>query len=262
MAKKHLFIANWKNYLTHVQAVCFVAKNKIELKEMAKQQSLVICPPATAITSFSQVLINTNVHVGGQDCAPIIKGAATGAISAESLKQAGCSYCIVGHSEQRYQFFTPKTAPELEERVAINQLVVQKFLAAVSQKLIPIICVGENLWQKKQGLTNTIISEQLEPICAAIAQQKLLSPLCIIAYEPIWAIGSGITPSNEEIASTIQHIQTIILEANLAKDAFSFVYGGSVSSDNINTLKQICEIDGFLIGKSSTDFQELEKIVS
>ena len=181
---------------------------------------------------------DTDIKLGAQDCAPELTGAYTGQVSASSLKELGCDYCIIGHSEQRNH--------------QSDGIIADKAQVLISQGITPIICVGETHEQREALQTNQVIKNQLESILKL--NMNNLQP--IIAYEPIWAIGTGILPTNTQIIKAIDFIKSCFESTDMR-----MIYGGSITSETSEALKEIENLDGFLIGKASTDIQELEKIV-
>ncbi len=199
---------------------------------------LLVCPPATLLRPIAAVLPdNGTVALGGQDCHPAPNGAHTGDISAPMLADAGCSYVIVGHSERR------------NDHHEDDALVCAKAEAAHSAGLVAIICIGETEAQRDAGETLAVISTQLEnsvPASAGAADT-------VIAYEPVWAIGTGRTPSPEEVQEVHDHIRTYLsvrLGAEIAA-TMRVLYGGSVKPGNAAELLALPDVDGALVGGAS-----------
>jgi triosephosphate isomerase len=235
-----LFVANWKMNKSLLDSIAFVQTYKNELNKLCiPEKQIVLCPSYPALLAVAQLLKDSRVKIGAQDCSAYQNGPYTGQVSALSLKQAGCSYCIVGHKEQRA--YHAQTDQEIDQK--IHQLI--------TQGITPIICIGESLQEKNNDQTFTVLSKQL----TAFAPHWGKSPL-VIAYEPVWVIGSGKIPE-------ISYLQQIFTWLS-AKDVpnCQLLYGGSVDEKNIAQLVQIEGIDGFLIGGASLDFQKLQKIVS
>lgn len=244
---KIFIVANWKMNLSYHATEQFFAQHTKDLEALAKDINLVICPSTDALSLAHQHLKNTKVFLGAQDCSAYQKGAYTGQTMAASLRELGCSYCIIGHSEQRAY---------LQET---NESVTQKAALLVSYNIIPIICVGETQEEHMAGTTNQTIQQQLESLIKGQSAIKTELPLCI-AYEPTWAIGSGKTAEIGHITTTFAAIDTFIKE-QLPNRNLVFLYGGGVTPENAAKLRSLPLVNGLLIGTISTDFQMLQKIV-
>lgn len=221
-----IIIGNLKAYMTYQDVKNYVDKIT---------DNVILCPSAIYVPYF----LNHNYKVGLQNISCYDNGAHTGEITAEQAKEIGISYVIVGHSERRYE--------QNETDSQINKKIVK----ALEKNINVILCIGEKKGENKEK----IIKKQL---LSALENVNDLSNV-IIAYEPIWCIGTGITPTNNEIQTTIDFIQTILYE-KCSQNA-KIIYGGSVDKDNINILKNIDNLSGFLIGKASTDCEHLKKII-
>ncbi len=188
-------------------------------------------------------LYNGVVKFGAQDVSINDNGAYTGEVSASQIKSVGASYTIVGHSERR------------KYHSEDSELLTKKINKLLENDITPVFCIGENLEQYEQGITLDIVSNQLDFVLAHVTNPSKL----IVAYEPVWAIGTGKTPTNDEIRDTIVAIKKYISE----KYYFDCVvlYGGSVSPKNIDELNEIEEVDGYLIGGSSAKIDELKYII-
>lgn len=236
----YIIVANFKMYFSHDQTLRFIKEHDVSI---FKKHELVICPSFDSLSDAKQLLQKSSIKLGAQDCSSFESGAYTGQVSARSLREIGCSYCIVGHSETRSYF-----------KLTDND-VAEKVAQLVHENITPIICIGETQHEYAQQQTMSILDKQLKPILNMINQMKSMT-LCI-AYEPIWSIGTGVIPPNEHLHTVYQH-----LEKQLGKkDSIRLLYGGSINEKNIQAVKLIPGIQGFLIGKASTDFQELKKIV-
>lgn len=234
------FIANWKSYLTYNQEIEWVKNNLEDLQSLKNE--IIICPSFLSLNSIKTLLNNSNIKTGAQTCSQFNPGAYTGEITAQSLAQVRVSYCIVGHSERRQNFN--------ENEIAI----VQKVKLLVENQIVPILCIGETRQEYEQKQSKEALQKQLEPVLN-LAIENL-----IIAYEPVWSIGTGITPSNEYIEHMATFIKEIIKNKN-SQVKYKIVYGGSITSKTATELNKCNLIDGFLIGKASTDFQKFKKIV-
>lgn len=243
--KKNIFVANWKMNKTYSASLDFCNIHKQALHELTKQADIVLCPSFVAVSAMNQALKNSHVHIGAQTCSIHQKGAYTGQVDTQSLKEAGCTYGIAGHSEQR------------RDGYLTNDQVAHQVQRLLDASITPIICIGDTKEEFEQHQAHGILTHQLNPVLR-IAQEYRV-PI-IIAYEPIWSIGTGIVPK-------FDYLQEIFLwlSQKLSREfpsKWDLLYGGSVNLDTIAMLKTIPHIDGFLIGDASLDFQKFEKIVS
>lgn len=249
--KKYWYIANWKMNLSYHESITFIDTHKDALYRLSDEQStIVICPTALALHPIQNRIDTSIIKLGAQDCSMFSKGNFTGQISAESLAQVGCTYAIVGHAEQRTY------AQQTDSDIA------QKMMQLLMQNITPIICIGEDAAAYKQQTTLERLDAQLSPIIKKITSTSFThTPTVCIAYEPIWAIGTGKIPD----LSHLEHIFTWLTTKTTAYQHsvahWRLCYGGSVSHLTAQRIKQITSIDGFLIGSASTNFQEFEKIV-
>ena len=241
MTRRPLVAGNWKmnglrSGLSELEAICrgYSAAHK------AKADFL-ICPPATLVAAAAAAARN-GVFVGGQDCHAKASGAHTGDISAEMLKDAGASYVIVGHSERR------------AEHAETDQTVRAKAEAAWRADLAAIVCVGERREHREAGKAEAVVAEQLAGSVPDGANPDRL----VVAYEPVWAIGTGLTPTPADVAKIHAHIRHLLeLRFGAAGGATRILYGGSVKPDNARELIIQPDVDGALIGGASlkaTDF--------
>ncbi len=246
--KDFLYIANWKMAKPFTQALHFVKNNKFKLAKLAQSHKTVICPSFVSLYPIIQELQNTSIKVGAQNCSAFAPGAYTGQVSAKSLKEVGCSYCIIGHSERRQ--YNHET----------NEEIAQKLELLLKNELQPIICIGESEQAFKNKKTKPILTEQLQPLLQILQKISFKKPI-YFAYEPVWAIGSGIIPSNDYLSEITRWLGQQCTTQVPGLD-IRIIYGGSVNPNNAASLKAIESINGFLIGSASLDFQKLKKIVS
>lgn len=234
--RKTLIAGNWKMNLTVTEAESFFKSFKIQKKEGVE---LLFCPPFTDIPITRFFLERSSILWGAQNVYPEEKGAFTGEISAPMLKDLGCSYVICGHSERR------QILGESDE------LVARKVKAVLSYDMIPILCVGETGEERKEGQTEERIGSEIRTALFELSKEEAAK--VVIAYEPIWAIGSGkaATPEDaEEIASFIR--KTVKETAGKkASEEVRILYGGSVNGDNMSHFLKQKDIDGALIGGAS-----------
>jgi len=199
---------------------------------------LILCPPFPYLNLVSQGIMNSSISLGAQNLSQHTSGPYTGEVSAEMLKDMGCQYVIVGHSERRVL---------MSEN---NTIITKKFITAIKNHLKPILCIGESLDERKQGLTASVISKQLNAVLNKIDSNDLKNS--IIAYEPVWAIGSGLTATPDEAQDVHSHIRDEInkLSKKVAEN-IQILYGGSVNGSNAGNLFSMPDIDGGLIGGAS-----------
>jgi len=213
---------------------------KFSKSKEIKKGRLIYCPPFTLINSFSKKFINCQIGIGGQNCHESESyGAYTGSINSHMLKNIGAHFVIIGHSENR-------------EKGENNKLINLKIKSALEAKLKVIFCIGETLGEKKKNKTQSILSKQIKIGLDGISNRSNI----IIAYEPVWAIGTGIIPKPKDLLKTVEFIKSKF-KAKKPK----VLYGGSVNPQNIKDLKEINNIDGFLIGGASQNVNKFIDIV-
>lgn len=248
MTRKPIIAGNWKMNNTKAQASELIN----ELKPLVKDAEcdVVICVPYTVIETAAKLTAGTNIKVGAENIAWADKGAFTGEVSAAMLKEVGAEYVVIGHSERRQYFGeTDKT---------VNARLVQ----ALKNGLSPIVCVGEMLADRESGKTDEVCRTQVtgafENISAVDAEKT------VIAYEPVWAIGTGKTATDEQANETIGHIRSVVCELYGKKvaDGMRIQYGGSMNAKNVAGLMAQPEIDGGLIGGASLKADDFAIIVN
>ena len=244
MTNKILFIANWKmfgdlNSVKSIQSVINLSK-----KKNYKNAKIIYCPPYTLLNYFVIKTRKTNLDVGAQNCHyEINTGPYTGSISSTMIKKLGAKYVIIGHSENRSNGET-------------NNLINKKIHSAILNNLNVIFCIGENLFEKKNKKTNKILKKQID---LGLKKIKKIDKI-IFAYEPVWSIGTGKVLTNKELIKQVIIIKNII-ENKFKNQKTKIIYGGSVNNQNINNLKQIKEINGFLIGGASQNSKKFIDII-
>ena len=246
--RKPLIAGNWKMHKTVAEAIELVAGLKRELYD-ERETEIVVCPPFTALSPIGDILQGSVIHLGAQDLYWEESGAYTGEISAAMLKDVGCRFVIVGHSERR-RLFNEK-----------NEDVNRKILAALSCGLVPIVCIGETLEKREQGVTDEVLRKQLERSLTKLDESQLLS--CMIAYEPIWAIGTGLTATPEQAAIAHATIRLWVREQYRvgASQKLRILYGGSVTPQNIKELMAKEDVDGALVGGASLKAEAFSRII-
>ena len=234
------FVANWKMYgnLSSLNTLDKVIKFS-KSKELNKGR-LIYCPPYTLISSFSKKFKNCQIGIGGQNCHESENyGAYTGSINSRMLKNIGAHFVIIGHSENR-------------EKGENDKLINLKIKSALEAKLKVIFCIGETLTEKRKKKTHSILSKQIKVGLDSIKNRSNI----LIAYEPVWAIGSGIIPKSKDLFKTVEFIKN-----KFNGKSSKVLYGGSVNPQNITNLKEINNIDGFLIGGASQSTKKFIDIV-
>ena len=246
--RKTVIAANWKMNKTATETKTFGAELR-RLLPKGRWCEIVLCMPAICIPAGVKAMRDTRVNIGAENMFYETYGAYTGEISAPMLVDAGVKYVIIGHSERRAMGETDSD---------INK----KLIAALEAGLTPILCVGESLEQRKSGVTFEHISMQLKQAFQEIPPEQLRR--IVVAYEPIWAIGTGLTATPEEAEEVCQHIRTVIRKLSSAKTAraTSILYGGSMNEKNAGTLLEQPDIDGGLIGGASLDPEKFVKIIN
>jgi triosephosphate isomerase (TIM) len=229
--KKQLVAGNWKMNGLHADGTALAGALARRVREAAGLPAceLLLCPPATLLSSVHAVLADSGIALGGQDCHANRQGAHTGDISAEMLADAGCTHVILGHSERRQRH--GETDAEIRAKI----------LAAERAGLAAILCVGETLPQREAGHAPEIVARQLD---GSIPTDMALDRL-IVAYEPVWAIGTGLTPTADDIAGMHAAIRERL------SDATRILYGGSVNPRNAAAILALSEVDGALVGGAS-----------
>jgi len=249
-----VFVANWKMGFSFNQTVEFVTNHYKELATLSRNHQVILCPLSMALPDSDNILKGTTISLGAQDCSNYAHGAYTGQISAESIKQAGAQFCIIGHSERRK--YNNET----------NEIIAQKLVQLLDQEITPIICIGETLEQFNNNQTVQVLEEQLAAIFEIIQERETQNKLSknnkyiFIAYEPVWSIGTGLIPNPENLTLIFAQLHEKTQNSS-SSIVWRLLYGGSVKSDNVKSLALIRHLGGFLIGGASLDFQELKKIV-
>lgn len=246
---KKIIIGNWKMNLDYKSSLSLSKKITKLIKNKKYKNNILLLPDFLSLPSVIKNINNKNIFYGSQDVSPFSLGAYTGEISLESLKQIRCSYILIGHSERRQYFFD-------------NLLISEKIKNVLeNSSLIPILCVGETWKDRQAGKTIEVISEQLKD--AFLKVKSLKNKKIIIAYEPVWAIGSGRVVSTSNAILAHKKIKELIIKMfknNLPKE-LGIVYGGSVNLDNYKNFQNSEDISGLLIGGTSLKANDFVKII-
>ena len=246
--RKKVIAGNWKMNMLPDEAIKFIE----ELTPLVRdtENEVVLCVPYTDLFYALLTAQNTNIKIGAQNMHFEEKGAYTGEVSGEMLKSINVEYVIIGHSERRQYF------------AETDETVNQKIKAAFRVGLKPIVCVGETLEQREAGETVAIITKQTELALEGLTDEQVQNT--IIAYEPIWAIGTGKTATKEDANESIKAIRNKIAEkyGQMIANGVIIQYGGSVKSSNAKELFEMSDIDGGLVGGASLKADEFSKIVN
>src|SRR3989338_5234769 len=248
--RKTIIAGNWKMYKTLSEAVELANGVRRELFELNNEDiDIVICPPFTALSEVAEVIFDSNIQLGAQDCYWLDEGAFTGEVSPLMLKDMGCKFVIIGHSERR-QYFGET-----------NETVNKKIKAVLRQGLTPIVCVGETLSEREKGNTFKVLDDHIQNGLQDISEEEIAS--IVIAYEPVWAIGTGKTATAgqaQEAQKYIRNLLTKMYNKDIS-DNIRIQYGGSVKPENITELMHQPDVDGALVGGASLTIESFGLIV-
>jgi triosephosphate isomerase len=247
--RKPVLAGNWKMYKTAVETSAFI-EAFAPLVANASHAEIVICPPFVNLPAAVAAARGAAIEIGGQDLFWLREGAYTGEISAPMLAAIGCRWAIVGHSERRQYFHET------------DETVLKKTQAALEASLTPIVCVGERLEEREAGATETVLRTQFAGGIAGLTPEQFAR--IVIAYEPVWAIGTGKT-ATPEIAADAHRVLRAEIASHFgdgAAEACRILYGGSVKPDNVKRLMAQEEIDGALVGGASLDPASFAAIVN
>jgi triosephosphate isomerase len=248
--RKPIVAGNWKmnmNSQTSVELARSIASGSVETA--GQNVTVAVCPPFVYLQAVSKALSSSNIAVGAQDIYFEPAGAFTGEISASMLKDVGCSYCICGHSERRHV---------LGES---DELINKKVTAAIAGGLLPILCVGELIEERQASQTNEVVTRQVKEGLAGLSAEKLQA--VTIAYEPVWAIGTGLTATPEQAQEVHDFIRKLLARMYDDKSAaeIRILYGGSVKPGNAAELMNQKDIDGSLVGGASLKADDFLAII-
>ncbi len=246
--RKKVIAGNWKMNMLPNEAMNFI--NNLEPTAKDAKCDVILCVPYTDLFYSLLTAQNTNIKIGAQNMHWEEKGAYTGEIAPQMLECINVEYVIIGHSERRQYF------------AETDETVNKKLKAAMAHKLIPILCVGETLKQRELGLAEEVITQQTELALEGLSKEQIEN--VIIAYEPIWAIGTGKVATKEDANNAIKQIRNKIasLYGKETSENITILYGGSVNSQNAKELFSTSDIDGALVGGASLKLDEFEKIIN
>ncbi len=246
--RKLLIAGNWKMNKTVAEGLDLVQGLRRELAGV-KEVDIVVCPPYTALSEVSKIIMDSNLRLGAQNMSEQAPGAHTGEIAAAMLKEFSVRYVILGHSERR-QF----------QREA-SELIAKKALAAHAASLKPIVCIGETLEEREKGVTEQILEQQLRGSLAGLSKEQMAET--VVAYEPVWAIGTGKTATTQQAQDAHAFIRKVLV--SLFDDAVAkrvrIQYGGSVKPANARELMSQPDVDGALVGGASLEVRSFTDII-
>ena len=241
--RRKLAAGNWK---MHGSSASLAQLDELTAAHADAAVDILICPSTPLIWRATQVAQGTSVSIGAQDCHPLDQGAHTGDVSAPMLTDAGATYVILGHSERR--------ADHGED----DATVCAKTNAALAHGLIPIVCIGESLEQREAGTTLSVLTQQL----AGSVPEDARADQIVIAYEPIWAIGTGLTPTIDQIAEAHAHMRAeLVKRFGPYADKIRLLYGGSVKAANAAAIFAVPDVDGALVGGASLQARDFSPII-
>jgi triosephosphate isomerase len=248
MARKKFIAGNWKMNTTLDEARA-LARGIVDAAGKVTDVDIAVCPPYVSLQAVGEIIKGSSVKLGAQDVHWEAKGAFTGKVSCAMLKSAGVTYVIVGHSEQRTYFNET------------DDTVNKKAKAVLAAGLLPIICVGETLAERRAGRLSEVVERQVTGAFAGIAKPE--ARICTVAYEPVWAIGTGEVATPAQANEAHQFIRKVLasLYDNAVADAMRIQYGGSMKPDNAKALLALSDVDGGLIGGAALKAQDFLGII-
>ncbi len=244
---KKLVVGNWKMNLTVPESTILIEKLRKNLAKV-EETEIVVCPTFLDIYAAAKELSGENISVGAQNVYYQEEGAYTGEVAASQLKNF-VKYVLIGHSERRALFGEN------------DKLVAKKVVAAYSYGITPIICVGETFHEKGDGLSKVVVMSQLEAALSQLTAGEVAD--VVVAYEPVWAIGTGLTCEPAEITAMAKNIRGLVsaLYGKKAAEGIRVLYGGSVNDENAAVIAKIADVDGVLVGGASLSFDKFSAIV-
>ena len=245
MRRRRFCVANWKMNFNSSDTKSFLENwEKKDLNN--KEVKTIFCPSFTELNTTAELLQNSDSELGAQNVYYLSNGAYTGEISCRMLKDLGCNWVIIGHSERRAIFGET------------DEMVCHKLNKLTSENMYPIVCIGETKDERENGKTEEVLSRQL--LVAFENQKGKNIEHTVIAYEPVWAIGTGITATIDMISEAHQCIRNIFNTNGFNGNEISILYGGSVTNENAAELSNITDVDGFLVGGASLDVEKFYAI--
>lgn len=245
---RYIVAGNWKMNAGPEEATALASEIRdraIVSAIVASEGAVVLCPPAVSIAVVAQCLLGSPLHVGAQNCHHELAGAYTGELSTNMLLESGASWTIIGHSERR------------RDQGETNELIGQKLHACVESGLTPIVCIGESLKERKEGSALEVVEQQLREIHASCETSSMSK--CVIAYEPVWAIGTGEAATPAQAEEVHAHIKSVLGTLGCQ---LPVLYGGSVKASNVASIFDMPSIDGALVGGAALSADEFCAIIA
>jgi len=248
--RKKVIAGNWKMYKDVNESIEFVKELVLKQNNIPDNTDVIICVPFTSLFSVNQILKDSKIKLGAQNMFYEDQGAYTGEISPLMLKSTGCKYVILGHSERRTYFGET------------DEIVNKKVKKAIEKDLTPIMCIGETLEERESGITNQVVEKQIRGGLNGLSSEEISK--VIIAYEPVWAIGTGKTATPEQAQDVHRFIRELISKISNEKVASNLIiqYGGSMKPENAKELLSQPDIDGGLIGGACLKVDSFYKIIA
>ncbi len=246
--RKLIIAGNWKMNKTVAEGLALVNGIKREVKDV-KEVDIVVCPPFTALSEVSKAILDSNIRLGAQNMSEHNSGAYTGEVAAGMLKEFSARYVILGHSERR------------QYQKESDDLISKKAAAAHAASLKPIVCVGETLAEREAGQTESVLLTQVRGSLAGLSKQQMEET--IIAYEPVWAIGTGKTASSQQAQDAHAFIRSLLVKLfdETVARRVRIQYGGSVKPSNTRELMSLPDVDGALVGGASLEDRSFADII-
>lgn len=246
--RRVIIAGNWKmnkNISESLELANSIKRSVYDIQEI----EIVLCPPFTSLSDVKEVIMDTNIRLGAQDVYWEKEGAFTGEVSAGMLKNIGCAYCVIGHSERR-QFFHET-----------NEAVNKKARALLREGIRPIVCVGEKLEERKAGNAFAVVKDHVVNSLAGITRDEMLNT--VIAYEPVWAIGTGVNATKDQAEEVHKYIRDLLknMYGEEIANSVRIQYGGSVKPENIKELISEPDVDGALVGGASLKADSFTQII-
>jgi len=251
--RKKLIAGNWKMHLVPVEARALIAGLRAEIDRdaatLAKDRDVMVAPPAILVPAVAQALAGSSIMLGAQNMHYEDKGAFTGEVSPPMLRAYGVTHVVLGHSERRHVFHEP------------DELINRKVLAALHHRMTPILCVGETQEEHDSGRATEVVARQIQHGLEGVSDEHIVA--VVIAYEPVWAIGTGRNATPEQAESIHRAIRGGLLEryGRERTEMIRILYGGSVTAENVDSLVSRPDIDGALVGGASLKVESFARIV-